>query len=313
MGKIILFGEAMALLIADTTGPLEEVEHFTRALSGAEVNVAIGLSRLGHQVEYLTRLGDDPFGHYIETTLKRNRIGTSLVTYDRVYRTGIQLKNRVTDGSDPDAPYYRKGSAASHISVKEIDEIDLSEVTLIHMTGIPPALSKTAREAAFRLMERGREKGIFITFDPNLRPVLWEDEDTMRRVIHEMAAKADVILPGIEECRILVGGQDKEKIAAFYQSMGVHTVIIKDGARGAFVKDGEHILEVPGYPVKQVVDTVGAGDGFAVGVLSGIMEGLNMEESVRRGNAIGAIQVMHISDNEGLPNREELKQFQGKA
>ena len=75
MGKIILFGEAMALLIADTTGPLEEVEHFTRALSGAEVNVAIGLSRLGHQVEYLTRLGDDPFGHYIEITLKRNRIG----------------------------------------------------------------------------------------------------------------------------------------------------------------------------------------------------------------------------------------------
>ena len=112
MGKTILFGEPMALLIADTTGPLEEVEHFTRAMSGAEVNVSIGLSRLGHPVEYLTRLGDDPFGHYIANALKKNEIGTSLVTYDDVYRTGIQLKNRVTDGSDPYAPYYRKGSAA---------------------------------------------------------------------------------------------------------------------------------------------------------------------------------------------------------
>ena len=310
MEKVILFGEPMALLIADTTGPLEDVEHFTRALSGAEVNVAIGLSRLGHEVEYLTRLGDDPFGHYIEAALKRNSIGTSLVTYDPVYRTGIQLKNRMTDGSDPYAPYYRKGSAASHISVKEIDEADLSQVKLIHMTGIPPALSETAREAAFRLIERGREKGIFISFDPNLRPSLWESKEMMIRVINQLAERADVILPGIEECKILTGSGDKERIAAFYQNMGIPTVIIKDGARGAYVKDKEEAYQVPGYPAEQVVDTVGAGDGFAVGVISGMMEGLKLEESVKRGNAIGAIQVMHVSDNEGLPNREELRQFQ---
>ena len=139
MGKTILFGEPMALLIADTTGPLENVEHFTRALSGAEVNVSIGLTRLGHSVEYLTRLGDDPFGHYIAKTLGENQIGISLLSYDPVYRTGIQLKNRVTDGSDPYAPYYRKGSAASHISEKEIDAIDLTDVNLVHITGIPPA------------------------------------------------------------------------------------------------------------------------------------------------------------------------------
>ena len=98
----------MALLIAAAEGPLEEVTHFERALSGAEVNVSIGLSRLGHDVEYLTRLGDDPFGHYIEKTLRENQIGTEMITYDPIYRTGIQLKNRVTDGSDPYAPYTEK-------------------------------------------------------------------------------------------------------------------------------------------------------------------------------------------------------------
>ena len=309
MEKTILFGEPMALLIADTTGALEEVEHFTRALSGAEVNVSIGLSRLGHKVEYLTRLGDDPFGHYIEKTLKAHDIGTALVTYDAVYRTGIQLKNRVTDGSDPYAPYYRKGSAASHISPAEIDGIDLTDVKLVHVTGIPPALSETARAAAFRLMERAKEQGIFITFDPNLRPALWEDEETMRTVINQLAAQADVILPGIEECRILVGTTDKEAVAEFYQTLGVKNVIIKDGSRGAFVKEGENSYLVPGFKVEQVVDTVGAGDGFAVGVISGILEGMSVEESVRRGNAIGAIQVMNISDNEGLPTKEELQVF----
>ena len=309
MEKTILFGDPMALLIADRTGALEEVELFTRALSGAEVNVSIGLSRLGHKVEYLTRLGDDPFGHYIEKTFKANDIGTALVTYDAVYRTGIQLKNRVTDGSDPYAPYYRKGSAASHISPAEIDGIDLTDVKLVHVTGIPPALSETARAAAFRLMERAKEQGIFITFDPNLRPALWEDEDTMRTVINQLAAQADVILPGIEECRILVGTTDKEAVAEFYQTLGVKNVIIKDGSRGAFVKEGENSYLVPGFKVEQVVDTVGAGDGFAVGVISGILEGMSVEESVRRGNAIGAIQVMNISDNEGLPTKEELQVF----
>lgn len=299
----------MALLIADTVGKLDEVEHFTRALSGAEVNVSIGLARLGHSVEYLTRLGDDPFGHYIERSLKENEIGTAFITYDDVYRTGIQLKNRVTDGSDPYAPYYRKGSAASHISTKEIKQIDLSDVDLVHITGIPPALSKTAREAAFCLMERAKKEGITVTFDPNLRPALWEDEETMRDVINRLAAQADYVLPGIEECKQLVGTDNKQEIAEFYQKSGVKTVIIKDGANGAFVREGQKEYTVSGFKVEKVVDTVGAGDGFAVGVISGILEDISMEESVRRGNAIGAIQVMNLSDNEGLPTREQLEAF----
>lgn len=310
MGKTILFGEPMALLIADTTGPLEEVEHFTRAMSGAEVNVSIGLSRLGHPVEYLTRLGDDPFGHYIASALKKNEIGTSLVTYDDVYRTGIQLKNRVTDGSDPYAPYYRKGSAASHITISEIDAIDLTDVELVHVTGIPPALSQSARKATFHLMDRAKEAGIFITFDPNLRPVLWEDEETMCTVLNQLAAKADVVLPGIGECKILAGTEDKKEVADFYQKLGVKTVIIKDGSKGAYVQTADENYDVAGYKVEKVVDTVGAGDGFAVGVLSGILEGLDLKDSVKRGNAIGAIQVMNIGDNEGLPTPKELKAFQ---
>lgn len=253
MSKTILFGEPMALLIAAAEGPLEEVTHFERALSGAEVNVSIGLSRLGHDVEYLTRLGDDPFGHYIEKTLRENQIGTEMITYDPIYRTGIQLKNRVTDGSDPYAPYYRKGSAASHISEEEIDSIDLSDVELVHITGIPPALSETARKASFRLMERAKEKGITITFDPNLRPALWENEEIMRNVINRMAEYADIILPGIEECRILVGTDDKKKAAEFYQACGIKTVIIKDGAKGAFVKEKDKAYMVPGFKVKKLL------------------------------------------------------------
>lgn len=309
MAKVILFGEPMALLIADTVGPLEDVEHFTRAMSGAEVNVAIGLTRLGHNVEYLTKLGDDPFGHYIEKSLIKNKIGTSLISYDSIYRTGIQLKNRVTDGSDPQAPYYRKGSAASHITKEDIDKINLNGIDLIHITGIPPAISQSARKATFRLAERAKENNIFLTFDPNLRPALWEDKETMVEVLNQLSEYADLILPGEEEGEILAGTTDNKEIANFYHNLGVKIVIVKNGSEGAYYSDGNDSCQVSGFKVDKVVDTVGAGDGFAVGVISGIIEGKNLFESVKRGNAIGAIQVTNLSDNEGLPDKEELTLF----
>lgn len=310
MKKTLLFGEPMALLIADEPGPLENCEHFTRSMSGAEVNVGIGLTRLGHKVEYLTKLGDDPFGHYIFKQLDNQGIGTSMIGYDGVFKTGIQLKELVVDGSDPKAPYYRKGSAASHICADDIEGIDLTDVELVHVTGIPPALSQTALEATVRLMERAKESGIRLTFDPNLRPALWKDHDYMIEVINKLSVKADVVLPGIGECEILLGTKNKEQIAAYYHSHGVKTVVIKDGKNGAFVSDknGENTVQisVPGYHVEHVVDTVGAGDGFAVGFLSGLLEELPVEACAKRANAIGAIQVQHRGDNEGLPDRVQL-------
>lgn len=308
MSEVILFGEPMALFVADTVGPLEEVEHFTRSLAGAEVNVCIGLTRLGHGATYITRLGDEPLGHYIENFLKKESIGTEFITYDDIYKTGVQLKNKVTTG-DPYAPYYRKGSAASHIGVKEIDAIDFTGIKLVHITGIPPALSQSCREATYRLIERAKENNVFITFDPNLRPALWESKEVMIKVINDIASHCDMILPGTAEGLTLMGSEDPKEIALYYRQLGVKTVIVKLGGKGAYVRDIDDTYIVPGFKVSQVVDTVGAGDGFAVGVISGKLEGLSMKESVVRGNAIGSIQVMNISDNEGLPTKKELEDY----
>ena len=133
----------------------------------------------------------------------------------------------------------------------------------------------------------------------------------MRQVINELSSLADMVLPGRAECRILCRTDDMDEAADFYQNTGVKTVIIKNGSRGAYVRDGNESFQIPGYRVEKVIDTVGAGDGFAAGVISGRLEGLSMPEMVRRGNAIGALQVMNIGDNEGLPDRTRLELFQG--
>lgn len=308
MPEIILIGEPMAMFVADYVGKLEEVEKYTKSLAGAEVNVCIGLKRLGYDVSYVTKLGVDPFGKYIKNFLDKENINTSFITFDSKFPTAFQLKGK-TEVGDPEVVYFRKGTAASHISKEDIEKIDLSEVRLVHVTGIPPALSESCREATYELIKKSKEKDLYITFDPNLRPALWTSKEEMIRVINDIASKCDMVLPGIAEGLILTGSEDPNEIAEFYLKLGVKTVIVKLGSKGAFVKTKDEAFTVPGFKVEKVVDTVGAGDGFAVGIISGLLEKLSLKDAAIRGNAIGSLQVMVPGDNEGLPSREKLQEY----
>lgn len=135
----------------------------------------------------------------------------------------------------------------------------------------------------------------------------------MIKRINEIATLCDYILPGVGEGAILTGSRELAAIADFYLDQGATGVIIKNGPAGAYAKwrdvAGTHEVNVAGFRLEQVVDTVGAGDGFAVGVVTGLMEDLAMADILERANAIGAMQVSHISDNENLPTPNRLADF----
>lgn len=297
----------MALFIADEEGTLDNVSKFTKALAGAEANVAIGLSRLGHNVKYITKLGNDPFGKYIYNKLLEEKIDVSSVKFTYEYPTGFMLKSKTSKG-DPDIFYFRKGSAASHMTPNDID-CDASEINHIHITGITAALSKDTLNTVYKMIQIGKENGIRISFDPNIRKSLWKSEDEMVATLNDIASNCDIVMPGIKEGLILTGSDDVDVIADFYLRRGVDAVIIKIGDRGAYVKTKDESFTVSGYKVEKVVDTVGAGDGFATGVISGLLEGLTLKDAVKRGNAIGAIIIMSPGDNDGLPYRDTLEKF----
>jgi len=159
------------------------------------------------------------------------------------------------------------------------------------------------------LIQTAKENGVSISFDPNLRLQLWEDKEEMVQIINELASQSDIVLPGVNEGLLLTGSDDENAIADFYLNKGVLTVIVKLGEKGAFVKTKEDSFIVPGFKVEKVVDTVGAGDGFAVGVISGLLDGLSLKDAVRRGNAVGALAVMSPGDNDGLPNPDQLETY----
>lgn len=226
--------------------------------------------------------------------------------------TGYQLKVRSSDG-EPKVIYFRTGSAASQTTPDIVDNIDFTGVQILHVTGIFSALTPNTYDTVTRLVQEAKKHDVTVLFDPNPRPTLWPSQEAMIDATNKLAALSDVFMPGLEEGQLFSGLREPRDIADYYLNMGVKKVIIKLGDVGSVLferaENGERMeTVVPSFMVS-VVDTVGAGDGFASGVITSLLEGLDNEHLLERANAVGAIQVTSVSDSEGLPTAEELEKF----
>lgn len=132
----------------------------------------------------------------------------------------------------------------------------------------------------------------------------------MIREVNALAGLAHWVLPGLSEGRLLTGFEDPGDIAAFYLDLGVEAVAIKLGPHGAYYRSQLDQGFVAAVPVAKVVDTVGAGDGFAVGLISALLENLSLAQAVQRANWIGSRAVQSRGDMEGLPLRADLPAWQ---
>jgi 2-dehydro-3-deoxygluconokinase len=303
----VTLGEAMVLLAAEDPGPLEQALHFTKRTAGAETNVAVGLARLGLRVGWQSRLGGDSMGRFLLAEFAREGIDVSHVVCQAAQRTGFMFKGRRDDGGDPAIEYHRSGSAASQLRPEDLDAAWLASARHLHVTGVFPALNTNTLAATRQAIAVMRAAGRTVSFDPNLRPALWPSAALMRETLNDLASRCDWVLPGLDEGRQLTGQSTPERIAAFYRERGATLVVVKLGAEGAWYHGLEGRGAVPAVPVPQVVDTVGAGDGFAVGLISALLEGRSTLQALRRAAWIGARAVQVRGDTEGLPTRAELQ------
>ncbi|HJV17118.1 MAG TPA: sugar kinase [Bacillales bacterium] len=296
---VITFGESMVLFHPSRRGPLRYVQEFEKKVGGAESNVAIALARLGHDVSWISRLGNDEFGLYIRNFIRGEGVDTSSVTFDDSRSTGLFFKETFHFG-DPKVYYYRHDSAASGMGPADIKESDICKAKILHITGITPVLSQSCKELTEKAIEIAKRNKVRVVFDPNIRLKLCSKEYA-RKILMEIASKCDIVLPGIEEGIILTGEKTPEKISKCLIQNGTGAVVVKMGALGAFYQNGIEQGFVNGYKVDHVVDTVGAGDGFAAGFISGILRGWSYQDAVRLGNRIGAYAVTVPGDVEGYP------------
>ena len=292
---VLTIGEAMVSL--RSRGLIRLGADMTTSVAGAEANVAIGLSRLGHRVRWTGRLGADETGELVLRTLRAEGVLVDHVVRDPAAPTGLILfEQRLADVTRVE--YHRAGSAGSWLHVDDVRP-GLDEPTrVLHVTGITPALSTTARDAVQQAVGSARAAGWTVCLDVNFRSRLWS-ADEAAGVLRPLAELAEVVIASEDELS-LVADDPADLLAR-----GPGEVVVKLGAAGARVHTRDEEVHAPAYRV-DVVDSIGAGDAFCAGYLSARLDGLDLAGRLERGNVAGAFAVSRAGDWEALPTREEL-------
>jgi 2-dehydro-3-deoxygluconokinase len=307
MPDVVTFGETMALFAPAETGPLRYVAEYRLKMGGTESNVAIALARLGIEVGWFSRLGDDELGRFIVHNVRGEGVDTSRVIVDPAAPTGLYLKE-ISAVGETTVYYYRRGSAASCMRPDDLDVAYLTGARWLHVTGITPALSSTCRETVERAIEIARDAGREVSFDPNMRLKLWTVEQA-REVMFPLIRRSTILLGGLEELSLLLQVDDPDAAADWALDQGLSLAVVKLGADGALVATAAERRTIPPFTIPRVVDTVGAGDGFDAGFIAARLLGRDPWQAAELGNVVGAHALMVEGDYEGYPTMAEAEAF----
>lgn len=308
---VITIGDAMIAMCPREKGPIIFCDSFKRKVGGAELNVAIGCARLGLKSGWISRLGNDDFGKYIMKTARGEGINTSEVKLVDGYQTSVYFREVLSDGSSRSF-YYREKSPTSTMKREDLNEEYFKEAKVLHITGVFPSITKNNQEIILEAVKLAKKNNLTISFDPNIRLKMWT-KDEAKAYIEKILPNVDILLIGDEEIEILLGKTSIEDAIKMFHNYGIEKVIVKKGAKGAVGSDGKNVYEVDAIKPKALVDTVGAGDGFAAGFLTALCKGETLKDCVEFGNAVGSLVVGVEGDNEGLPYYDDVLVHLGKS
>jgi len=303
--RVVTLGETMALVRTREIGSLRHASELTLGIGGAESNVATGLRRLGIDTAWLGRVGADPLGERVVRELRAEGLEVHGIA-DTGASTGLMLKERPTSASTA-VHYYRSGSAGSRLQPDDIPSGWIEGAELLHVSGITALISESARACISAAVDRARAAGVLVSFDINYRSSLAPAE-VAGPILRSFAERADIVFGGPEELVLLRPDRDPADTAEHLIARGCREVVLKRGADGAAVFAAVLFVESPGFVV-DVLDTVGAGDAFVAGYLSGLLGGLTIAERLVRANACGALLCMSPGDWEASPSLVEVSRF----
>jgi 2-dehydro-3-deoxygluconokinase len=301
--RVVTLGETMAMLTTREPGPLQHSSSLQLTIGGAESNVAIALARLGADVTWIGKVGDDPFGDLVVRELQAEGVRVNAAR-DAEAPTSLMIKEHRTPSATR-VHYYRRGNAGGRLRLVEVDLDAVRSASLLHVTGISLALSDTMRETVRECVAVAAGAGVPVSFDLNFRSKLWTREQAAAEYAR-LLPMADIVFAGDDEAAIAVGpAAEPLDLARRLVEAGAGSAVVKLGARGAVaVVDGvEHRrAAVPVTPV----DTVGAGDAFVGGYLAEMLRGESVETSLTTAVTAGALACLVHGDWQGSPRRGEL-------
>ena len=282
-------------------GELISTEDFLVQPGGCAANTAIALRKLGVPATVVGRVGDDLFGELVERDLRARGIDTSGVSRAPGYGTS---KTVVLPVVDEDRRFINTFGANAALTAADIPQAALEAAEVIYVGGylVLPALRQGDLAERFR---HARERGARVVLDV---VVPSGHADLSLDAVRELLPLADYFLPNEDEARALTGETEPRLQAERFLEGGARTVVIKLGARGAFVRSADEVFELPAPPV-EAVEPSGAGDAFAAGLILGILEGWDLERCIGFASVIGGSACTALGCYAGVFSREEADRF----
>ena len=303
---VLTLGETLALLRPCEIGALRHVHELRLSVGGSESNVAVGVARLGGRAAWVGRVGDDELGARVLREIRGEGVDVHAVV-DPEAPTALMIKEQ-RNSQQTKVSYYRRDSAGSRLQSGDLPPGAVADATVLHLSGITPGLSATARALVEEAGGAARDAGTLVSLDLNYREALWSAKE-FGAAMRELLPGVDLVFGSPHEVEHVLGGragppqEQLEALAAF----GPAEAVLKLGADGAVVLVDGVLHERRAVEVR-VVDTVGAGDAFVAGWLADLV---NRPEDVagRLSTAIacGAYACTVPGDWEGAPTRGDVE------
>ena len=301
--KVWVLGDAVVDLLPESDGRLLPCP------GGAPANVAVGIARLGGTSGFIGRVGDDPFGALMQRTLLTEGVDITYLKQDEWHRTSTVLVD-LNDQGERSFTFMVRPSADLFLETTDLPCWRHGE--WLHLCSI--ALSaEPSRTSAFTAMTAIRHAGGFVSFDPNIREDLWQDEHLLRLCLRQALQLADVVKLSEEEWRLISGKtQNDRDICALAKEYEIAMLLVTKGAAGVVVCYRGQVHHFAGMSVN-CVDSTGAGDAFVAGLLTGLSStGLSTDEREMRriidlAQRCGALAVTAKGAMTALPCRQELE------
>ena len=319
MPQALCIGELLIDFVSTTVDvTLAEAPGFAKAAGGATANVAVGLAKLGVDSGFIGKIGAEPFGDFLRETLERNHVDTAHLISETGRRTTLAFVATRSDGAK-DILFYRNPGADILLRPDEIDAAYVQSADVFHY-GSCSLSHQPVRDATLRAIQYAKDTSAFISYDPNLRLMMWDAPEDAKHWIWEVMPYANVVKAAEEEWEFITDTPELENGSERILEAGVELVIVTLGERGCYYNNGSHQGYVDGFKVK-VVDPLGAGDGFVAAMLTQIMRSsgdvrnlLELDDNqlqgmMRYANGAGALTTQKIGVIPALPTTSEIETF----
>ena len=295
---LFTFGESLSVFISSDTDSVMSATKFERVTAGAEVNVAVAISRLGLKAQYFSRFGNDQLGSVMMADIEAEGVDVSLAKRVDSF-TGAMVRNP-GKSAPVEISYLRKGSAASTIEPADILDSYISSTRWLHATGITCAISESGAKTVKHALEKAAQLKIKSSFDLNIRRKLWS-EDAARKVLEPLARDVELLIGGEDEYQVVFGQVEPKQILAEVNKRGCKIAVMTKGdQKMRFSIDGNYEEITP--PKVVAVDPVGSGDAFTGGVIAGLLSGMSTTQALEQGSICGALVASMFGDWTGIPS-----------